>query len=1319
MKLQFASAVVFFGAVFSNPVQAGENLLVIGGWDYGETMFDKAATAVGMSAKFITTEETEKVTLDQLKTADVVFLLNLKPDGASTLQERTALAKKAKPGLLVLSLSPRETQKAFETAGLMQKDTELYKYWKYNGLENTKRLLTYVRVKHLKGKGEILPPVIVPDFGVYHSAASDLFPDMPTYIEWAKKTGHFQLGAPKVALLVQQGFLMTGDTKVYEAVVNALEKRGVNVAVLFGGAALGKQKEMLDAWKPDLIIDDHHAGTAIRDGASDLDVPIIKNAMLLRSTVEEWQASIQGMLPADVGLHYLRQEFTGVIDVVVTGAMKANVGGFKLHDPIPDRVERLAGRVMSWINLRKKANSEKKIAILYFNKYLGKSDVGRGSATGAFLDGPESLFLALKAMKDQGYAFTKFPKDAKELLQWMIRDGRNCGVWSEGDLAELVREGKPVLLPTGEYEKWFASLSVANRDSVTKAYGPAPGAQMSTQDRKAIVLPRIDMGNVILLPQPARGPENDEKLLHSRDVPPPHQYLACYWWLQKEFKADAIVHFGTHGTELLLPGKAHGMSADNFGDICIGNMPNINPWIIDNIAEALTAKRRAYAVTVDHLTPPLETTGLSPELQNLHSDIDKFAALEESLLKQKYRKSISDAARKAAFTKNNGELSDAEIEQVAFQLHQIEMSVVAVKLHVLGIEPDEKHLIPFLTSMLGQQYLTDLGKVLPVPGEVAKEPDHIPIWVRPQLQMIVKSIIVDHLSPAEALKAAGAKISNGDPEKIVEKLSFVIGYRKSISLAGREIENLLRALDGKFISPGPGADPVRNPGAIPTGRNLYSLNPEEVPTKQAWEVGVLLVDQLLKTRPDLRKVALDMNGHETIRDYGVTEAQALYLMGVKPIWDHNNLCVNVEVIPRGQLKRPRIDVFLALGGSMRDTFSSRVRLIDKAIRLVSELDEPDNYLRDGTRAKAAELTKRGLAPEKVKQFAPARIFGAKPGSHGTNILYLIPKTGAWDDRKEIADIYMQNMSYAFTGDAWGEQVPGLYTDALKGTDVMLRTWTSNMTGPITNHHVNEYAGGLSLAIETANGKQPKMYFNDIRGNPKVRDFDEVLTTEAHVTMLNPKWLKGMMENGYAGAGMMAEVVRNTAGWEATRKGAVSQELWSEMHAVYTKDEHSLQLKDWLEKQNPHARQEILATLLEAARKGYWKADEATKRELAGEYATSVAKHGDSAGLATGGNQKLQAEISKLLTAPGDPALTSLNGAYQAAIAKSAKSQAVSSGAASAAPSEQPPSVTGNEMTPTKSSSGTGVSNWTWVGVTVGASVVLLIVAGAVRRRMVA
>lgn len=1251
---------------------AGERLLVVGGWDYGEAVFARAASSVGMSAEFVATEDTGNVAVEQLVRADVVFLLNLKPKGAVALQARLAEAREREPALRVLALDQRDSQNGIERAGLLVRDENIRRYWRYNGLENIKRLLVYVRVKHLGGAGEIEPPVPVPDRGIYYADAPDLFTDVPAFIEWAKKNGHFLEAGPRVALLVQQSFLVTGDTKVYDAILAALAERGVNVAVIFARDP-DQQQALLDAWKPELLIDDAHASPSLKAGAESRDVPMLKSVALLRSTVAQWRESPQGMLPADVGLHFLTQEVHGIIDPVVVGALKANTSGYKLHEPIPDRVERLAGRVTAWLNLRHEKNAEKKIAVIYYNKYLGRDDVGRGSATGAFLDAPESLYRLLVAMRERGYAFERFPQDTDQLLTWMREDGRNLGAWADGELAALVREGKPALISQDRYAEWFARLGDANRERVIEAFGPPPGEQMvwSEGERRSIVLPRVDLGNVVLMPQPARGPENDPKLLHARDVPPPHQYLALYWWLQDEFEADAVVHFGTHGTELLLPGKANGLSGDCFGDICLGNMPNIYPWIIDNISEAMSAKRRAYAVTVDHLCPPLEAAGLSPELKNLHGDIHKFGMLADGPLKEKYRKTISAAARKAALTREPDDLTDAEIERIAGQLHQIELSVTAVKLHVLGAEPEREHLIPYLASMLGRSFLDDLGEVLPVPPDVAREPDHVPIWVRPQLESLVENIVVDKLSPAEALELAGAKIPPGDPAEIVETLGRVIEYREHFAQAGREIENVLRALEGKFISPGPGADPVRNPGAIPTGRNLFALNPEEIPTKQAWEVGVQLIDQLLREKPDLRKVAFDMNAFETMRDYGVTEAEALYLMGVRPVWDHRNLAVDVEIIPREQLGRPRVDVFIAISGSMRDHFPSRVKLLDRAVRLVSELDEPDNFVRDGTLAMKEELERRGFSPEKVKLYAPARIFGTKPGEYGTRILYLVPKTGAWDDRREIADVYKQNMSYVFTGDVWGEKVPGLYEDAVKGSELVLRTWTSNMTGPLTNHHTYEYAGGLSLAIETITGKQPQLMLSDVRGEPKIRDFKEVWTTEAHVTMLNPKWIRGMMENGYSGAGMMAEVVRNAAGWEATRQGSVSQAMWNQIHAVYVEDKYGLYLREWMNRENPHARQEILATLLEAARKRYWKTDEATRRELAREYAASVAKHGDSAGLATGGNQKLQAEVAALLGAPG---LADLVEAYEAAIAQSSRppsEPADSADPQTAAPAEPP------------------------------------------------
>ncbi len=737
-----------------------------------------------MSATFVTTEETASLTVEQIAPLDILFLLNLKPTGVPALKAALEQARQQNGKLIVLALDNRDSQKPIEAAGLMQRDEQIRRYWRYNGLENTRRLLRYVRHEYLDSQDEVEPPVVVPDHGIFHPQANDLFTDVPTYVSWLEAKRPLPASAPRIALLVQQSFLITGDTKVFEALVAAFEKRGVAIAVIFARDPK-RQRRLLEAWQPELLIDDAHASPSLKAGAEELDLPLLKSVSLLRSTTDEWRQSPQGMLPADVSLHFLTQEVHGIIEPVLVGAQQANVAGFKLHEPIPDRVDRLADRAMSWLSLRKTSNADKKIAIVYYHKYLGQADVGRGSASGSFLDGPESLFRFLVALKQRGYTLARMPKDATELLAWMKREGRNVPNWAPGDLASLVEHARPVLIPLDAYLRRFSQLSEANRAAVSAAFGPPPGDQMvwSGDDQPALVVPRIDLGNVILLPQPARGPENDEKLLHARDVPPPHQYLACYWWLQDEFQPHAVVHFGTHGTEFLLPTKANGLSQDDFGDICLGNMPNIYPWIIDNLPEAMQAKRRAYAVTVDHLTPPLETTGLSPELRNLHDDIHKFQTLEDGLLKNKYRQSITAAARAAALADDAKKepMSNEDIDALAAQLHAIESSVTAVKLHVLGEPPAGKHLVPFLTSMLGHAFFADMAEVLPVPSDIADEPDDRVAWARQQVEAMVGKMIDDDLSADEALSLSARSVPAGDPQHLRETLQLALTYRDRLA----------------------------------------------------------------------------------------------------------------------------------------------------------------------------------------------------------------------------------------------------------------------------------------------------------------------------------------------------------------------------------------------------------------------------------------------------------------------------------------------------------------------------------------------------------
>jgi len=376
-----------------------------------------------------------------------------------------------------------------------------------------------------------------------------------------------------------------------------------------------------------------------------------------------------------------------------------------------------------------------------------------------------------------------------------------------------------------------------------------------------------------------------------------------------------------------------------------------------------------------------------------------------------------------------------------------------------------------------------------------------------------------------------------------------------------------------------------------------------------------------------------------MRDSGVLEAALLWLLGVRPLWDENDLVVDVELVPREELEHPRLDVFIAIAGAMRDNFPSRVRLLDRAIRLAAAQEEADNHLREGVARQEAALRAAGFAPERAAALAPARIFGQKPGEYGTRILYLVPQSGAWEDEAEVARVYRENMACVYTGDLWGERVEDLYETAMQGVELVLRNWASNMMSPLSNHHVYEYAGGLSMAVAAVTGREPELLLNDVRErDPRLRDFAAVMREEFQATLLNPKWAAGMKEHDYAGAGQVAELVKNSFGWAVTRPGSVDQATWDAIHAMYVEDRAGLGLRDWFARVNPGAFQEIAAILLEAGRKGYWEASEETRQQLARDYARSVAEHGFSAGLVAGGNVPLQETVRKLLGGPADQEL---------------------------------------------------------------------------------
>ena len=451
-------------------------------------------------------------------------------------------------------------------------------------------------------------------------------------------------------------------------------------------------------------------------------------------------------------------------------------------------------------------------------------------------------------------------------------------------LDRLAGSGQAVLIPAETYQAWFtAKVPEKQRREVVRRWGEPPGKFLVWQHegKSFIVIPRIDLGNVILLPQPLRGEAQNTALIHDKLTPPPHNYLATYFWLQESFRADALVHFGTHGTEFILPGKATGLSDIDWPDIVLGTIPNINPWIIDNLGESSAVRRRAYAVLIDHLVPPAVAAELSDGLLNLHNDLEKWEVLEDGALKEKFRAAISKQVIEAHLDRDlhldraKGRLlSPEELQRVQTYLDEVHNETTNVNLHMLGEPPPEKLVIPWLVTCLGAGFLDGLGEVVPVPSAAARSPAGRQKYLRQKGEELLQRVLVEGWSAEDSLRAVGGNQSGDLPKRLQDAFRRARQLQQGFAKTPQEIGNLLAALNGRFIPPGPGNSPDRNPGVVPTGRNMVVMNPEEVPSRPSWEIGKQLVDQLLAQQRRAKgrypeKVAFTLNSFATFQDYGV------------------------------------------------------------------------------------------------------------------------------------------------------------------------------------------------------------------------------------------------------------------------------------------------------------------------------------------------------------------------------------------------------------------------------------------------------------------
>lgn len=725
-------------------------------------------------------------------------------------------------------------------------------------------------------------------------------------------------------------------------------------------------------------------------------------------------------------------------------------------------------------------------------------------------------------------------------------------------------------------------------------WGEPPGYVMTRGDR--ILLPGIRFGNVFVGPQPPRGWELDEELLHANtSFPPPHQYLAFYRWLRHDFEADALVHLGRHSTYEFLPGNRVGMQAGDYSRLVAGDLPGIYPYIVDGVGEGIQAKRRGLAVMVDHLTPPLATTPLYDRLLEMRQLVESYESAEGSR---------ETPAKKRALTEIRRLVDELDMKQaLAANMRDV--------LDSRGIGLDEVE---------GDLYAHEVGHYL---TEMQEDfmPEGLHVFGRPWASEAIDTMMGSIGESAEADTRGKLEAS-----------------------PAREMGALLSGLAGRFIAPGKGNDPVRSPAVLPTGRNFHALDGSLLPTRLAWQLGRQMAARARADNPGKGSEAVVLWASDTVRDNGAMVAFGLSMLGIKPVWNSRGILQGIErmALPEGRVRR---DVVFTTSGLFRDLYQNLLVWLDRAVLLALDASskairaqhpdlrpalanalEPLGELRDpGDEPIARNRVARhwiaaaraaiddGRAPTTAGRRAALRVFGDAPGGYGAGVNRLAERSGAWQRRTQLADAYLQRMGHAYGDGINGEAAHAVFERALGNVERSYLGRASNVYGLLDNNDAFDYLGGLNLAVEAVSGTAPRNRVVDHSDpdDPGVEPLEAAVLAELQGRYLNPAWLKPLMSHGYDGARTMgSKFLENFWGWQVTNPDMITDGMWREIKSVYVDDKHGLGLDEFLaEGQNAHVKANMLAVMLVAMEKGFWDAEAETARRIAREFARLVMANG--------------------------------------------------------------------------------------------------------------
>jgi len=1079
-------------------------------------------------------------------------------------------------------------------------------YFLYGGPENIRNLIRYVQAGVVGMDVAYDPPQETRWEGIYHPDAGCVFDDTDAYLAWYPSRHPIRVG-----LLLSRTHWVNRDLAVEDALIRELEKHYDLLPVFCFGLpdeeiGARSDREVVETFFEGRIsaLIDARTFTPPRDADAftrtleRLGVLVFHPLNLYHQTETEWRSNIDGMRGSDVSWYVAMPEFLGSIEMVPIGAaenpdLAATEG--ERHIPIDRRVEKFVARVRRWIDLAQKPAEERRVAFILHNKPCASVEATVGA--GAHLDTLESVARILEAMHDQGYA-VECPGSGRALIE-TIMNKKAISDFRWTSVEEIVRRGGALaLVKPEEYGAWFETLPPGVRTSIIEAWGQPPGEEIDGVPpamvyEGKIVVTGVRFGNAIVCVQPKRGcagPRCDGevcKLLHDPGVPPTHQYLATYRYIEETFGADVVIHVGTHGNLEFLPGKSVAPSDACFPDIAIGTVPHLYIYNADNPPEGTIAKRRSYATLVDHMQAVMTSSDLYAGLKELEEQIADYNrakgvdparahALEHTIADLLDETGIAD---EIGFRGHHED--ETPFEDVVAAAHTAVTRIADTRIpdgmHIFGEVPEGERRAEFIHAIM--RYEGEVrGAVLRMTGHDASTADDALLQ---DAETAAKDLITAALA-GEPLDRAAERILAGslrslDLDALEEIRAGVLDLAARID-ASDEMGSLLSGCAGGYIPPGPSGLITRGkPEVLPTGRNFYSLDPFRIPTRAAWRIGTRLAESIIEKYVEEQgripeNIGMYWMASDVMWADGEQLAQVFSLIGVEPVWIDGKVR-SFRVLPLEELGRPRIDVTVRMSGILRDCFYTCIELLDDAIREVAALDEPPdrNFIRKHA----------------LQGMGTARIFGSRPGTYGNGVSLAV-YASAWKEEADLAEVFLRWNSYAYGRDNFGEESRETFSAQLATIDLTFNKTVTDEYDLLGCCCYFGAHGGLTGAARALSNRDVPAYYGDTRDRDRVevRTLAEEIRRVVRARLLNPKWIEGMKRHGYKGAGDISRQVGTVYGWEATTE-EVDDRIFDDIARTFVLD---AEMRRFFEDENPWALEEIGRRLLEAHGRGLWDAD---------------------------------------------------------------------------------------------------------------------------------